>query len=154
MGSPTSTVRRGSSIAAKAEVQPLLTYLWIALGSALGGVARFACSSLVARLIGETFPWGTLLVNVLGSFVIGAFATLTGPDGRWIVAPDARLFVTVGVCGGYTTFSSFSLQTLNLIRAGETGAAAGNIAGSVVFCLLGVWAGYVAGALINQAKGG
>lgn len=131
----------------------MLTYFWIALGSALGGVGRYACSSLVARSIGETFPWGTLLVNVVGSFVIGAFATLTGPDGRWILGPDARLFVTVGLCGGYTTFSSFSLQTLNLIRAGEFSAALGNIAGSLVLCLLSVWAGYVAGALINQAKG-
>jgi CrcB protein len=132
----------------------LLTYLWIAIGGALGSVARYACSSLAAHAIGETFPWGTLAVNVAGSFVIGIFATLTGPDGRWILPPDARLFVTIGVCGGYTTFSSFSLQTLNLVRAGEFAAAFGNIVGSVVLCLLAVWAGYVAGALINQAKGG
>jgi CrcB protein len=117
-------------------------------------MGRYACSSLFARYVGETFPWGTLVVNVVGSFVIGAFATLTAPDGRWVVSPDARLFVTVGVCGGYTTFSSFSLQTLNLVRTGEWGAAGGNVAGSVALCLLGVWAGYVAGALINQAKGG
>jgi fluoride exporter len=132
----------------------LLTYLWIAIGGALGSVARYACSNAIAHSFGETFPWGTLVVNVTGSFVIGFFATLTGPDGRWMVAPDARLFVTVGVCGGYTTFSSFSLQTLNLIRSGEFGAAFGNVAGSVALCLIGVWAGYVAGALINQAKGG
>jgi CrcB protein len=132
----------------------LLTYLWIALGGALGSVARYACSSLAAHAVGETFPWGTLIVNVVGSFVIGLFATLTGPDGRWLVAPDARLFVTIGVCGGYTTFSSFSLQTLNLVRAGEFTAAFGNALGSVVLCLISVWAGYVAGALINQAKGG
>lgn len=131
----------------------MLTYLWIALGSALGGVARYACSSLVARSIGETFPWGTLLVNVLGSFVIGIFVALTGPDGRWIVSPDARLFVTVGLCGGYTTFSSFSLQTLNLIRAGEIGPAAANAGLSLALCLISVWLGYVAGALINHAKG-
>jgi fluoride exporter len=132
----------------------LLTYLWIAIGGALGSVARYASSSYAAHSFGETFPWGTLLVNVAGSFVIGAFATLTAPDGRWILPPDARLFVTIGICGGYTTFSSFSLQTLNLIRAGEFAAAIGNIAGSVVLCLVGVWAGFVAGALINQAKGG
>jgi CrcB protein len=131
----------------------LLTYLWIALGSALGGVARYGCSSLLAHSVGETFPWGTLLVNVLGSFVIGIFTALTGPDGRWIVPPDMRLFVTVGFCGGYTTFSSFSLQTLNLVRAGEIGPAAANAALSVVLCLVSVWLGYVAGALINQAKG-
>jgi len=132
----------------------LLTYLWIAIGGALGSVARYACSDLAARSFGETFPWGTLIVNVTGSFVIGVFATLTGPDGRWLVAPDARLFVTVGLCGGYTTFSSFSLQTLNLIRTGEMGAAALNVAFSVALCLVGVWAGYVAGALFNQARGG
>ncbi|RAK51167.1 fluoride efflux transporter CrcB [Phenylobacterium soli] len=128
-----------------------MTYLWIAFGGALGSVARYACSSAAAHAFGETFPWGTLIINVGGSFVIGLFATLTGPDGRWLVPPDARLFVTVGVCGGFTTFSSFSLQTLNLMRTGELGAAAGNVAGSVVLCMLGVWAGYVAGALINQA---
>ncbi|HEX3887621.1 MAG TPA: fluoride efflux transporter CrcB [Phenylobacterium sp.] len=132
----------------------MLTYLWIAIGGALGSVARYACSSLAAHAVGETFPWGTLAVNVAGSFLIGIFATLTGPDGRWILPPDARLFVTIGVCGGYTTFSSFSLQTLNLVRTGELAAAFGNIVGSVALCLIGVWAGYVAGALINQAKGG
>lgn len=132
----------------------MLSYLWIAIGGALGSVARYACSDLVARSFGGAFPWGTLIVNVVGSFVIGAFATLTGPDGRWLVAPDARLFVTVGVCGGYTTFSSFSLQTLNLMRTGEMGAAAVNVAGSVILCLASVWAGYVVGALVNQARGG
>jgi CrcB protein len=132
----------------------LLTYLWIAIGGALGSVARYACSSLAAQAVGETFPWGTLIVNVVGSFIIGFFATLTGPDGRWLLPPDARLFVTVGVCGGYTTFSSFSLQTLNQVRAGELAPAFGNIAGSVVLCLASVWLGYVAGALINQARGG
>jgi CrcB protein len=117
-------------------------------------MARYACSSWAAHAVGETFPWGTLLVNVAGSFIIGFFATLTGPDGRWILPPDARLFVTVGVCGGYTTFSSFSLQTLSLVRGGELVAAFGNIAGSIVLCLVSVWLGYVAGALINQARGG
>lgn len=128
----------------------MLTYLWIAIGGALGSVARYACSSAVARSFGETFPWGTLLVNVLGSFVIGFFSTLTGPDGRWIVPPDARLFVAVGVCGGFTTFSSFSLQTLSLIRGGEFVAAFGNIVGSVALCLVSVWAGYVLAALVNK----
>jgi CrcB protein len=132
----------------------LLTYLWIAIGGALGSVARYACSSLAAHAVGETFPWGTLVVNVVGSFVIGFFATLTGPDGRWILPPDARLFVTVGICGGFTTFSSFSLQTLNLVRAGELGPAFGNVVGSVILCLASVWLGYVAGTLINQARGG
>lgn len=131
----------------------MLTYLWIAIGGALGSVARYGLSSFTARLFGETFPWGTLLVNVVGSFVIGAFATLSGPDGRWIVPPDARLFVTIGICGGFTTFSSFSLQTLGLIRTGEFTAAFGNVLGSVLLCLLSVWLGYVFAMLVNQGKG-
>jgi CrcB protein len=130
----------------------LSTYLWIALGGALGSVARYGCSSLAARWIGETFPWGTIIVNVVGSFVIGLFATLTGPDGRFIASPDARQFVMVGVCGGYTTFSSFSLQTLNLVRDGELAQAGGNIAVSVVACLAAVWLGAVAAAAINAPK--
>src|SRR5206468_10091315 len=97
----------------------MLAYLWIAIGGALGSVARFWFSGVVARQFGETFPWGTLLVNVSGSFAIGFFATLTGPDGRWLVGPGGRQFFMIGVCGGYTTFSSFSLQTLSLMEAGE-----------------------------------
>jgi CrcB protein len=132
----------------------LLTYLWIALGSALGGVARYALSTRVAETVGGTFPWGILLVNVTGSFVIGLVATIAPPDGRWAPSPDARLFLTVGLCGGYTTFSSFSLQTLDLIRTGQAPAALGNVVGSVVLCLLAVWAGAAVGALISPARGG
>jgi CrcB protein len=130
-----------------------MTYLWVMLGSALGGGARFYLSGLAAERIGEVFPVGTLVVNVSGSFVIGFVATLTGPDGRVFVGPDARLFVMAGICGGYTTFSSFSLQTLNLARAGETLLAGANIVLSVVLCLLAVWAGHVAAAALNQLKG-
>src|SRR5579864_50255 len=119
----------------------VVTYLWVALGSALGGVARYACSSLVAGAWGETFPLGTLLVNVIGSFAIGFFATATGPDGRLLVSPDARQFVMVGVCGGYTTFSSFSLQTLNPVRDGDMLKAGANVVVSVVACLAAVWLG-------------
>jgi CrcB protein len=131
----------------------LATYLWIALGSALGGVARYACSSVIAQWVGETFPWGTLLVNMSGSFVIGCFATLSGPDGRFLVAPDIRLFVLVGVCGGYTTFSSFSLQTLSLIREGDLARAGLNVVASVALCMLSVWLGAVVAGAFNQLKG-
>jgi len=86
----------------------------------------------------------------VGSLVIGFFATLTGPDGRVLVAPDARQFMMVGLCGGYTTFSSFSLQTLNLVRDGDMLGAGGNIVGSVVLCLVAVWLGHIAAATINQ----
>jgi CrcB protein len=127
-----------------------MTYLWIAVGSALGGVLRYWCSGVAARLIGETFPWGTLIVNVSGSWVIGFFFTLTGPDGRLLTSSDLRQFVMVGLCGGYTTFSSFSLQTLNLIRDGELLLAGANIAGSVLLCMLAVWIGHVMAAQINH----
>jgi fluoride exporter len=130
----------------------VVTYFWIALGSALGGIARYACSGWVANWFGQAFPWGTLLVNVLGSFVIGFFASLTGPDGRLLVPGDARQFVMVGLCGGYTTFSSFSLQTLTLAQDGEFLRAGLNVGGSVVLCLLAVWLGYVAAAMLNAVK--
>lgn len=126
------------------------TYLWVMLGSALGGGARYWCSGVVARLFGETFPWGTLLINILGSLVIGFFNTITGPDGRLLVATTARQFVMIGLCGGYTTFSSFSLQTLNMARDGECLRAGGNIVLSVVLCLVAVWIGHVAAASLNK----
>jgi CrcB protein len=130
----------------------MMAYVWIAIGSALGGMARYWCSGVAARLIGETFPWGTLIVNVVGSFVIGFFATLTGPDGRVFASSAARQFVMIGLCGGYTTFSSFSIQTLNLVQDGDWLRAGGNIVGSVALCLLAVWLGYALAAAINSMK--
>jgi CrcB protein len=126
-----------------------MIYVWIAIGSALGGMSRFACSRYVALWFGETFPWGTLTVNVVGSFIIGFFATLSGPDGRLLVSPDVRQFVMVGFCGGYTTFSSLSLQTLDLIRNGDVAEASGNILLSVVLCMISVWIGYAIAAAMN-----
>ncbi len=128
------------------------TYVWIAIGSAIGGIARYWCSGLAARLIGETFPWGTLIVNVVGSFIIGFFATLTAPDGRVFVGSTARQFVMVGFCGGYTTFSSFSLQTLNLMNDGEWLQVGANIGASVVLCLLAVWVGHVLAMSVNAMR--
>ena len=132
---------------------PLQMYLAVAAGGAIGTVARFFVSGVVANAFGQTFPWGTLIINVTGSFVIGFFGTLTGPDGRVMVSGTARQFVMVGLCGGYTTFSSFSLQTLNLVEDGEWLSAAGNIFGSVILCLLFVWLGAVSAAALNQLKG-
>ena len=130
----------------------MAVYFWIALGSALGGMSRFWAAGAVARMIGETFPWGTLIVNVTGSFIIGLIAALTGPDGRIFVSSTMRLALMAGFCGGYTTFSSFSLQTLNLMNDGEWAYAGGNIAGSVALCLLAVWAGQGLGSSLNAMK--
>ena len=91
-----------------------------------------------------------MLVNITGCLVIGFFATLTGPDGRLLVGTPARQFVMVGICGGYTTFSSFSLETLYLARAGEWIPATANAAGSVILCMLSVWLGYIAATAINR----
>ena len=127
-----------------------MMYLWVTLGSALGGLARYWVSGLVASHYGETFPWGTIVVNVTGCLLIGFFATLTGPDGRLLAPSSVRQFVMTGICGGYTTFSSFGLQTLNLARDGEFNFAGANVALSVVLCLFAVYAGHVAAALLNQ----
>jgi CrcB protein len=125
-------------------------YLWIALGSALGGMARYACSGWVAQHLGETFPWGTITVNFVGSFLIGLVATLTGPDGRVFVPGHGRDFVMLGVFGGFTTFSSFSLQTLALARDGEWLGAGLNVVLSVLLCLVAVWAGHSVALVINR----
>lgn len=130
----------------------MITYVWIAIGSALGGISRFACSRYVALWFGETFPWGTLIVNVTGCFVIGFFATLSGPEGRVLVASDVRQFVMVGFCGGYTTFSSFSLQTLELIRNRDYSEAGGNVLLSVSLCMIAVILGYAAAAWLNGLR--
>jgi CrcB protein len=128
---------------------PMMTYVWIAIGSALGGVARHWCTLVATALLGATFPWGTLLINILGALVIGLFFALTGPDGRFDVPLDAKLFVMTGICGGYTTFSAFSLQTLSLFQGGAWLRGGAYIAASVVLCLIAVWAGYALAMAIN-----
>lgn len=130
-----------------------MTYLLIALGSALGGVARYACAGWAAAPFGEAFPFGTLIVNVAGSFLIGLVAGLSGPDSRFLIAPDTRHFLMAGFCGGFTTFSAFSLQTLTLVREGALAQAGANIILSVFLCLLATWLGFQAAALISAAKG-
>ena len=124
--------------------------LWIFIGGGLGSLARWGASGLIANRVGQTFPWGTLLVNVTGSFVIGFVATLSDPGGRLLMSVTARQFVMLGVLGGYTTFSSFSLQTLNLARDGEWLYASANVVLSVILCLLAVWFGLVVARLINR----
>lgn len=131
----------------------MIRYVWVSIGGALGTAARYWFSGLVANHFGETFPWGTMFINISGSFVIGFFATITGPDGRIFASTEMRQFVMIGLCGGYTTFSSFSLQTLNLVRDGEMAWALANIGLSVVLCLVAVWIGHVVATHLNQLQG-
>ncbi|MGH8496773.1 MAG: fluoride efflux transporter CrcB [Gammaproteobacteria bacterium] len=130
-----------------------MSYVWIATGSALGGMARYWCSGLIAHRIGETFPWGTIAVNVIGSFVIGILAALAEPEGRIFISSSARQFLMIGLCGGFTTFSAFSLQTLALLREGDALRAGANVVLSVAFCLIAVWIGYVLASSLNELRG-
>jgi CrcB protein len=112
-------------------------------------MARYGCSRAVALRYGETFPWGTIVVNVTGCFIIGFIGAISGPDSRLIVSPNVRNFWMVGICGGYTTFSSFSLQTLQLIQNGDMAEAFGNVLLSVAACMAAVTIGYMAGMFIT-----
>lgn len=122
-----------------------LTWLAVAAGGALGSMARFWMTGAVAAVAGTQFPHGTLLINVLGSFAIGLIAGLSLIPERIVLHPDLRIFMMVGICGGFTTFSSFSLQTLELMQKGEMGPALLYVAGSVILCLLCVWLGWCLG---------
>jgi fluoride exporter len=116
-------------------------WVLVAVGSALGGVSRHACGLAIAQRYGQAFPWGTLAVNVIGSFAIGVFGALMASPNR----PGASIirdFVMVGFLGGFTTFSAFSLQTLQLLRDGKVAAAAANATGSVILCLIAVAVGF------------
>jgi CrcB protein len=127
-------------------------YFWIFFGSGLGGVARFALSGLVAHRLGETFPWGTFVINVTGSFLIGFVATLTEPEGRLFVGSSARQFIMTGVLGGYTTYSSFSLQTLALVRDGDWFRGGANALGTFTLCFVAVWLGHLCAAWLNTLR--
>lgn len=115
--------------------------LIVCLGGFLGTGARYGLNGIISRWFGETFPLGTLVINVLGSFAIGVVFVATGADSPVLVSADARQFFMVGILGGFTTFSSFSLQTLTLLRQGDVGAAIANVSLSVVLGLLAAWAG-------------
>ena len=120
-------------------------YLAVAVGGAIGSVARFWMTGAMATLTGPRFPWGTLAINILGSFVIGLVAGFTLTPARMGMHPDLRIFFMTGICGGFTTFSAFSLQTLELIQTGDLVPAFGYILGSVALCLLAVWSGWLLG---------
>ena len=120
-----------------------MSYLWVMLGSALGGLLRFTIGKLATPLdTGIGFPIGTVLINVVGSFVIGYFGTLTAHSGKYPASENMRTFVMIGICGGFTTFSSFSLQTFDLARSGAWGRALANVVLSVVLCVTAVAVGH------------
>ena len=128
-----------------------MSYLWVTIGSAIGGLLRYTITRWTLP-ISAGFPYGTVIVNVLGSFIIGYFGTLTLQTGRYPASDNLRLFVMVGICGGFTTFSSFSLQTLLLAQDGQWFGAAANVLLSVVLCLVGVWLGAALAGMLNQMR--
>lgn len=133
--------------------ETILLYLFVASGTAIGGTARALVSIAAIEVAGAGFPWGTLIANVVGSFVIGFFATLTGPDGRLFVSARIRQFVMTGLCGGFTTFSVFSLETYRLAAAGNHSMATLNLGVSVVAWLIAVWIGHALATQFNRLGG-
>ena len=124
----------------------------VALGSTIGGCARALVSIALAQPPGAGFPWATLVVNVTGSFVIGFYATLTEPGGRRFAGAAERRLVMTGICGGYTTFSLFSLETLQLLQAGRFAAAGLNLGVSLIAWLGAVWLGHALALRLNRLR--
>ena len=124
-------------------------YLAVMAGGAAGVGARMFLSGWIAQRFGEAFPWGTVIINVSGCIIIGAFSGLTGPDSMWMTSPLVRQVVTIGMLGGFTTYSSFSLQTINLFAAGEVLYGMANIVVTLVLCLLGTWGGLALAGLLQ-----
>jgi CrcB protein len=136
-------------------MQLLQQYLVIGLGGALGSMLRFGVGTLIDTNVQKTgyiFPWGTVFVNITGCFIIGFIFTISTGEGRLLLSPLTRNFITIGILGGYTTFSSFSWQTLTLAQSGQMWGAAANVLLSVVLCLVGVWLGAMLAGWINQLR--
>lgn len=129
---------------------PITVYAMVALGSLLGGSLRFALSELSLAALGPGFPWGTLMINALGSFLIGLYATLTAPGGRLPARPALQHLVMTGFCGGFTTFSIFSLEALLLFLGGALPKAGLHVGGSVAVWLAAVWAGHTVATGLNR----
>src|SRR6202161_1768720 len=145
---PTSRVRRSPWL--QTFWDKTGSYIAVAFGSIVGAVARFLVSVLSVSQFGDGFPLGTLFVNVTGSFAIGFYAALTGPEGRLIASPRQRQFVMVGICGGYTTFSAFSLETLRFVAAGKPQTAFISLLVSAVTGIASVWIGHAWAARLNR----
>lgn len=132
--------------------------LWVGLGGGIGSMARFGVVSLVARWLGErlgeTLPFGTILVNVTGCFLIGLVAGVEDPGLGWINRPSGRQFLIAGVCGGYTTFSAFSLQTLRLIQNRSWTLAGLNVLGSIILCMAAITLGHLCAVWWTGRKAG
>lgn len=126
--------------------------LYIAFASAVGGVSRYLLGGLIQRLSGGTFPMGTLLINITGSFLLGLIYRYSADSAA--IAPEVRAMLTIGFCGGYTTFSSFSYESIRLIEDGQAGRAFVYVALSVLLCLGGTAMGIVAGReLVSLRRG-
>jgi CrcB protein len=138
MKSPSSADRRRVAV----------LYAWVAAGSIIGGLARYLVG--LALDTGPGFPFATLFINATGSLIIGFYATLTGPDGRVLARPEHRQFVMTGFCGGYTTFSTFSLETFRLCHGGMKYTALAYIAASVICWLASVWLGHMMASRYNR----
>ena len=128
-----------------------ILYACVAIGGMLGSVARYLASLLIPVVAG--FPWATLFVNVTGSFIIGFYGTISGPDGRLFASTRQRQFVMTGFCCGYTTFSAFSLETFRLLHGGASRTALLYIAVSVATWLVAVWLGHILASRLNRLKG-
>jgi fluoride exporter len=130
----------------------MILYAAVAAGSMIGALLRALASLALQLTMGSGFPWGTLFVNITGSLVIGFYAALTGPDGRLFVGARQRQFVMTGICGGYTTFSAFSLETFRLVESGQLSLAGINVSISVITWLMAVWLGHSLATRLNRLK--
>ncbi len=128
----------------------MIQALLVAGGGALGSLARWWVWLAIVRTAGPGFPWGPLLANVSGGLLIGALAGWGAPHERLMASETARSLLVVGFCGGYTTFSAFSLQTVEMLQAGDVARASANVAGSVVACLIATWAGYALATTLSR----
>jgi len=120
--------------------------LLVAFGGMLGSIARYWLAGVIQRLDGVEFPFGTFGVNVLGSFIVGVVIALSLERGT--LPPNARIFLAIGLCGGFTTMSTFSYETMALLRDGQAILGLGNVAATLIACLVAVWLGQVIGRIL------